>query len=380
MDQPKSIKLTWTHKGKEMSSHVVPDKGLFGVEFFLAHTYPDFKRVLDRFSADQQRDPEFQTQKFSLLRQAFQGAALSKWDYVVGKSYSTDELKKAPDAFLECIRDYLEAIAGFPNVGDQIIRWFQNMRKPALMEFEHFLQRRGILEDYLTEGLLRRTLALPTDREKAEQIFFAQPKEHQRKYAGIEAKVDLDMSKLQAFFDQCYSTDKANGTLDKIKRDKEAGQERAAQKESRKNRPREKTTRDRPVYDPRGKRGGRTYGDRRHDRRDRDDHRRREYSRDRHDGKEHRQRDPRDFKKRDNFKKRDGFKKREHEAMHVDKEETKSRSRSRSRSRERERSSSCSRRSNSDDSSARSEQNYFVDHEVDDASSITGSVKTADKS
>jgi hypothetical protein len=33
----------------------------------------------------------------------------------------------------KCIRDYLEAIAGFPNVGDQLIRWLCTAKKPALL-------------------------------------------------------------------------------------------------------------------------------------------------------------------------------------------------------------------------------------------------------
>jgi hypothetical protein len=43
--------------------------------------------------------------------------------------------------FDECIRDYLEAVAGFPNVGDQLIRWLPTAKKPALMPMHVFMWR-----------------------------------------------------------------------------------------------------------------------------------------------------------------------------------------------------------------------------------------------
>ncbi len=41
----------------------------------------------------------------------------------------------------KCIRIYLEAVAGFPSVGDQLIRWLCTAKKPALMLMHMFMWR-----------------------------------------------------------------------------------------------------------------------------------------------------------------------------------------------------------------------------------------------
>jgi len=43
--------------------------------------------------------------------------------------------------FNKRIRDYLEAVAGFPNIGDQLIRWLCSSKKPALMPMHEFMWR-----------------------------------------------------------------------------------------------------------------------------------------------------------------------------------------------------------------------------------------------
>jgi hypothetical protein len=43
--------------------------------------------------------------------------------------------------FDKCIRDYLEAVAGFPNIGNQLICWLRAAKKPALMLMHEFMRR-----------------------------------------------------------------------------------------------------------------------------------------------------------------------------------------------------------------------------------------------
>ncbi len=57
-------------------------------------------------------------------------------------------------------------------------------------------------------------------QEKSEQIFFAQPKMHQFKFADLNKMVPADPIKLIAFFEQCQATDKVAGVLEKIAKDK----------------------------------------------------------------------------------------------------------------------------------------------------------------
>ena len=42
--------------------------------------------------------------------------------------------------FDECIRDYLEAVAGFPNIGNQLICWLCMTKTPALMPMHEFMR------------------------------------------------------------------------------------------------------------------------------------------------------------------------------------------------------------------------------------------------
>jgi hypothetical protein len=41
--------------------------------------------------------------------------------------------------FDKCIRDYLKAVAGFPDISDQLIRWLCTAKKPALMPMHKFM-------------------------------------------------------------------------------------------------------------------------------------------------------------------------------------------------------------------------------------------------
>ncbi len=63
-------------------------------------------------------------------------------------------------------------------------------------------------------------------QEKSEQIFFAQPKAHQNKFADLNERVPTNPLKMIAFFEQCQATHKAAGVLEKITKDKKQPKEK----------------------------------------------------------------------------------------------------------------------------------------------------------
>jgi hypothetical protein len=76
------------------------------------------------------------------------------------------------------------------------------------------------LLSYLKGDYLRQTMDIPTAQEKSEQIFFAQPKVYQNKFADLNKMVPTDLLRMNAFFEQCQVKDnKAAGVLEKIAKD-----------------------------------------------------------------------------------------------------------------------------------------------------------------
>jgi hypothetical protein len=94
------------------------------------YTLPNFKsKILTRLS-DAQKDNG--PLLFSLLSQCFQDIGLTEWTSVIAKGCPNDaDWTKA--TFNECIREYLEAVARFPNISDQLICWLCTAKKSALM-------------------------------------------------------------------------------------------------------------------------------------------------------------------------------------------------------------------------------------------------------
>ncbi len=84
------------------------------------------------------------------------------------------------------------------------------------------------LLSYLKGGYLPWMMDVPTAQEKSEQIFFAQPKAHQNKFANLNKMVPTDSLKMSAFFEQCHATDKAAGVLVKIAKDKQPKKRKTA--------------------------------------------------------------------------------------------------------------------------------------------------------
>jgi hypothetical protein len=162
------------------------------------------------------------------MGQCFQGVGLTEWTSVIAKrcpNYA--DCTKAN--FDECIRDYLEAIAGFLNIGDQLIRWLSTSKKPALMPMHEFMRHRVQLLSYFEGGYLRQTINVPRAQEKSEQIFFTQPKVHQNKFTDLNKTVPTDPLKLIAFFKQCQATNKVAGIFEKIAKDKQPKERKTAQ-------------------------------------------------------------------------------------------------------------------------------------------------------
>lgn len=86
------------------------------------------------------------------------------------------------------------------------------------MPFDDYLDCREEWWTYIKDPqtLLRRTMSLPTEQEKAEQIFRQQPKSHRWQYAIKHDEVECDIPKLAQFFKGCHSRDEADGTFEKI--------------------------------------------------------------------------------------------------------------------------------------------------------------------
>jgi hypothetical protein len=162
---------------------------------------------------------------FSLVSQCFQDIGLTEWTSVVAKR-CPNNADRTKATFNKCIRDYLEAIAGFPNIDDQLICWLHTAKKPALMPMHEFMRHQVQLLSYLKSGYLRWMMDVPTGQEKSEKIFFAQPKAHQNKSTNLNKTVPADPLRMIAFFKQCQATNKAAGVLDKIAKDKKEPKEK----------------------------------------------------------------------------------------------------------------------------------------------------------
>ncbi len=231
LKQPDRIKISCEKNSKdsnskEITGQVVPDQALFGEEYFFAYTLPNFKwKILTRLSDAQKANGPL---LFNLMDQCFQGVGLTEWTSVIVKQCPNDA-DRTKSNFYKCIRDYLEAVAGFQNIGDQLICWLRTSKKPALMLMHEFMQHQVQLLSYLEGGYLRWTMDIPTAQEKSEQIFFAQPKAHQNKFADLNKTVPTDPLKMIAFFEQCLATNKVAGALKKIVKDKQPKERTTAQ-------------------------------------------------------------------------------------------------------------------------------------------------------
>ncbi len=128
--------------------------------------------------------------------------------------------------FDKCIRDYLEALTRFPNIGNKLICWLCTAKKPILMPMHEFMRCRVQLLSYLESDYLYQTMDIPTAQKKSEQIFFMQPKAH-NKSAILNKMVPANLLRMIAFFKQCQATNKAADILKKIAKDKKQPKEKS---------------------------------------------------------------------------------------------------------------------------------------------------------
>jgi hypothetical protein len=120
---------------------------------FLVYTLPDFKsKILTQLSDTQKEDGPL---LFSLMGQCFQDVGLTKWTSIISKQcpHNADH-KKRQTLMSVCIRDYLEAVVGFPNIGNQLIYWLCMAKKLTLIPMHEFTWRQVQLLSYLKGGYL----------------------------------------------------------------------------------------------------------------------------------------------------------------------------------------------------------------------------------
>jgi hypothetical protein len=67
-------------------------------------------------------------------------------------------------SFYECIRDYLEAVPGFPKVSNQLI-WLCTAKKPTLMTMHKFMWCQVQIISYLNGVYLCQTMEIPMVQE-----------------------------------------------------------------------------------------------------------------------------------------------------------------------------------------------------------------------
>jgi hypothetical protein len=162
---------------------------------------------------------------FSLMGQCFQDIALTEWTSVIAKQ-CPNNADRTKANFIKCIRDYLKAVTGYPDIGNQLICWLCTAKKPTLMPMHEFMRHLVQLLSYHESGYLRQTMKVHTVQEKSEQIFFVQPKAHQNKFMDLNKMVPTNPLKMIAFFEQCQATDKSSGVLEMIAKDKKQPKEK----------------------------------------------------------------------------------------------------------------------------------------------------------
>jgi hypothetical protein len=88
LKQPDQIMISFEKNSKdsntkEITGQVAPNQALFGTEYFLAYTLPDFKsKFLTQLSDAQKADGLL---LFNLMGQCFQGVGLTEWTSVIAK-------------------------------------------------------------------------------------------------------------------------------------------------------------------------------------------------------------------------------------------------------------------------------------------------------
>jgi hypothetical protein len=56
-------------------------------------------------------------------------------------SLSNAPTKRTKENFDKCVGDYLEAVAGFLNIGNQLTHWIYTAKKPTFMPMNEFMRQ-----------------------------------------------------------------------------------------------------------------------------------------------------------------------------------------------------------------------------------------------
>jgi hypothetical protein len=115
LKQPDQIKISFKKGIKEITGYIVPDQAQYGAEYFLAYMLLDFKsKILTRLLDTQKDDGPL---LFNLMGQCFQDVGLTKWTSIIAKR-CPNNAGHMKVSFNNCIREYPEAAARFPNIGN----------------------------------------------------------------------------------------------------------------------------------------------------------------------------------------------------------------------------------------------------------------------
>jgi hypothetical protein len=223
LKQTNWIKVSFEKGQKEHTGHVAPDRDLDPIIYLYLH----FMTLSQRSSLNFLRPTRDSPTLFSLMGQCFEDVSLTKWTNIVCK-WCPNKMHLVKENSDDYIRDYLKAVAGFLNIGNQLICWLCVAKKPKFMLMHEFMRRWVQLFSYLDSRLLRWRMELPTAQEKAKQIFLTKPKAHQFNFAETNKMAPMDPLWLVAFLEQCQTANKAAGVLDKLKEKKQQYEKKKA--------------------------------------------------------------------------------------------------------------------------------------------------------
>ncbi len=117
MKQPDCIKITFQIRTKDIKNTLRRTRHNLDPNF-LIFMLQDSKAKILTWLFDPWRITVLQ---FNLMGQCFQEVGLTEWTNIISKQ-CPEKKDHTIYNFDECIMDYLMAVIGFPNVGDQIIR------------------------------------------------------------------------------------------------------------------------------------------------------------------------------------------------------------------------------------------------------------------
>lgn len=168
LKKPDWIKIIVTMNRKEFTRTVVPEQAHVSPEFFIhTDTSQLWVKVVLHLSANKQCG---MPTLFPLMEWCFQEIWLTEWKNVIS-AYCQDEENRMFKNFVKCQQNYVEALAGFPNIDNQLILWFHMAWNLALNPMHNYMRWWVQLFGYLKMRLLWVLMELPMKQENIKQIF-----------------------------------------------------------------------------------------------------------------------------------------------------------------------------------------------------------------